>query len=259
LAVTFTDNSTNASTYEWDFGDGSTPISGQDPIHTYTDTGFYYIQQIVTSAFGCKDTANSSIYVIRPINDIAIIADSSFRSGNYFYIVALLANLGTRVIDSVNMEARIENGSTIREKLIQRIPSGPEGLVSYYFTASFYLADASAPVYYCIKADQPNGAPDDQPGNNEKCVNRNGEFLMTLYPNPVKEQLTIDIVLPEREEIIIDLFNQLGQEMRRVYSGTAESGLTRISVPVSDLTGGFYYLRARYREKDFSQIFIKNQ
>ncbi|MEY4595130.1 MAG: hypothetical protein RIQ47_1540, partial [Bacteroidota bacterium] len=259
LAVTFTDNSTNASTYEWNFGDGTATSTSNNPIHTYTDTGFYYIREVVTSAVGCQDTATNSIYVIRPINDIAIIADSSYRSGNYFYIVALLANLGTRVIDSVNMEARIENGSTIREKLIRRIPSGPEGLVSYYFTASFYLSDASAPVYYCIKADQPNGAPDDQPGNNEKCVNRIGDFLMTLYPNPVKEQLTIDIVLPEREEVTVDLFNQLGQQMRQVYTGTAESGLTRIIVPVSDLAGGFYYLRARYREKDFSQIFIKNQ
>jgi PKD repeat protein len=259
LAVTFTDNSINATSYEWNFGDGSPSAFGNNPVHTYQDTGFYFIREIVTSAVGCKDTMISSIYVIRPILDIAILSDSSYRSGNYFYAVALIANLGTRIIDSVSMEARIENGSTIREKLVRRIPNGPEGIQLYYFTASFYLSDPAAPVYYCLKADLPNGAPDDQPDNNEKCFNRSGEFLMTTYPNPATDQLTIDIVLPSREEITVDLYSQTGQLIKKVFSGTAETGLTRLDVTVAELSGGFYYLRARYRERDFSQPFIKTQ
>ena len=82
---------------------------------------------------------------------------------------------------------------------------------------------------------------------------------MTTYPNPATDQLTIDIVLPSREEITVDLYSQTGQLIKKVFSGTAETGLTRLDVTVAELSGGFYYLRARYRERDFSQPFIKTQ
>jgi PKD repeat protein len=53
LTVTFTDLSTNDPTsWEWDFGDGSSTSSDINPIHTYTDPGVYTVSLSVENADG---------------------------------------------------------------------------------------------------------------------------------------------------------------------------------------------------------------
>lgn len=54
-AVSFTDQSTGAVFWEWDFGgEGSTLL--QNPNFTFPDTGAYEVQLIVTHPSGCRDT-----------------------------------------------------------------------------------------------------------------------------------------------------------------------------------------------------------
>ena len=49
--VTFTNNSTGANTYSWDFGDGNSSIE-QNPIHVYMDNGTYDVILEVTNNCG---------------------------------------------------------------------------------------------------------------------------------------------------------------------------------------------------------------
>ena len=58
--VFFTDNSLNAWTWDWNFGD---PASGanntstiQNPQHVYATNGNYTVTLIVTNNYGCADT-----------------------------------------------------------------------------------------------------------------------------------------------------------------------------------------------------------
>lgn len=63
--VTFTDQSIDAETFYWRFGDfGSFTTNLKNPIYTFPDTGVYNVIQIVTHKSGCKDTANAIIDVI---------------------------------------------------------------------------------------------------------------------------------------------------------------------------------------------------
>lgn len=55
LTVNFTNNSTGATNYFWDFGDGSTSTV-QHPSHLYATAGLYVVKLIVTDATGCSDT-----------------------------------------------------------------------------------------------------------------------------------------------------------------------------------------------------------
>lgn len=65
----FTDLSTITpdilTNWEWDFGDGSVPISGQDdnPSYSYGNDGLYNVELIVTTNNGCKDTVNQTVEV----------------------------------------------------------------------------------------------------------------------------------------------------------------------------------------------------
>lgn len=47
----------------WDFGDGFTLLSEQNPNHVYADTGFYNITLIVSTTYGCFDTVSLPLKV----------------------------------------------------------------------------------------------------------------------------------------------------------------------------------------------------
>ena len=58
----FYDLSTNASYWEWEFGEGTTSTD-QNPIQYYYVDGFYTITLVVTSPEGCKDTIVKEDYL----------------------------------------------------------------------------------------------------------------------------------------------------------------------------------------------------
>ncbi|HTL80675.1 MAG TPA: gliding motility-associated C-terminal domain-containing protein [Bacteroidia bacterium] len=60
---TFTDQSTGAVTWTWNFGDGNTSTQ-QNPTHFYTEAGTYHVCLIATSASGCADSICSDVTVI---------------------------------------------------------------------------------------------------------------------------------------------------------------------------------------------------
>ncbi len=59
---TFTNNSIGASSYLWDFGDGTIPSS--NPNHTYLNAGIYNVTLYSYTQFSCNDSASSQIDVI---------------------------------------------------------------------------------------------------------------------------------------------------------------------------------------------------
>lgn len=62
FATTFTNNSTGAISYLWNFGDGNTS-SSPNPTHSYTSYGNFSVKLIATSANGCTDTLTYPSYI----------------------------------------------------------------------------------------------------------------------------------------------------------------------------------------------------
>jgi PKD repeat protein len=54
--VSFTDQSSNASSWLWSFGDGTTSTA-QNPVHTYSHYGSYTITLDVCNSYGCSTTS----------------------------------------------------------------------------------------------------------------------------------------------------------------------------------------------------------
>lgn len=67
LLVTFKDESVNAETYEWDFGDGVGTSMDAEPMYTYAVQGTYTVTLTVTSATGDTDSTTSDVTVISPV------------------------------------------------------------------------------------------------------------------------------------------------------------------------------------------------
>ncbi len=79
FAVTFQNDSQNASSYEWDFGDGSDSSNVINPTYTYMIPGVFDVQLIAESTPYCKDTlmVPNLIELLGPTGDFFFTVDSS--------------------------------------------------------------------------------------------------------------------------------------------------------------------------------------
>ncbi|HVU58020.1 MAG TPA: PKD domain-containing protein [Puia sp.] len=57
--VNFTDQTPGATSWTWDFGDGSPVSHDKDPLHQYNSPGVYTVSQSVTTAAGCNTGVGS--------------------------------------------------------------------------------------------------------------------------------------------------------------------------------------------------------
>ncbi len=74
LTVNFSNTSTNATIFQWSFGDGATSVQS-NPSHTYTASGAYTVTLVSMGTNGCADTLIRQQYIhIQPpvasINDL---------------------------------------------------------------------------------------------------------------------------------------------------------------------------------------------
>jgi PKD repeat protein len=68
LNTTFSNNTSGATGYLWQFGDGSTSTA-TNPTHSYTANGVYSVALISTAANGCTDTFRRNGYItVQPIS-----------------------------------------------------------------------------------------------------------------------------------------------------------------------------------------------
>ena len=83
LTVYFTNNTTDAASFVWNFGDNTFSLD-TSPTHTYSTTGSYYPSVVITSTTGCVTTILLDTIIVHPLP----IAD--FSSDPYFGITTIL-------------------------------------------------------------------------------------------------------------------------------------------------------------------------
>ncbi len=82
----FTDHTSNASSWEWSFGDGGTD-NNSSTTHEYTKEGEYIVTLIVTTDDGCSDTLTKTVRVIVDEIDIPnVFTPNGDNTNDFFYI-----------------------------------------------------------------------------------------------------------------------------------------------------------------------------
>lgn len=69
-------------------------------------------------------------------------------------------------------------------------------------------------------------------------------ILLQNYPNPAKEATVISVTLPSKGFLKLSLFNSVGEEVKPLYSGEAQTGSNQIKLDAQSLSAGIYLCRA---------------
>ncbi|MCF8239458.1 MAG: PKD domain-containing protein [Saprospiraceae bacterium] len=96
-SIQFTDMSCNATTYEWNFGDGTTSMD-KNPSHIYSTTGSYLVTLKVTNSCGQHSTSSSVNVVGLPKADFKHQLDPPVACGSTIDSFTNLSNVWSNTV-----------------------------------------------------------------------------------------------------------------------------------------------------------------
>ncbi len=277
LDVAFTDNSTGASSWSWDFGDGGTSTA-QNPTHTYTVAGVYTVTLTASNNCG-SDTQTKVDYitVTQPqggTNETHVASNTVVKES--FFIVTR-GNATVKIVD--------QNGNPVADATVDGSWSGSvnqsvtlttdangeaNSITSWVFgdgtfqfcvdnvTKTGYTYNASANVVTCSSTDGTSFAAKKVAAGEVKIEDVEKDLGFKLAgnsPNPFNPVTTITYVLPENAQVRLDIYNVLGQRVRTLVNGQVEAGINSVVWNGKDAVGnqvssGFYVYQLTINNKD---------
>jgi len=115
--VFFTDNSTNATSWEWSFGDslsGNNSSSQQNSWHHYNNDGLYSVTLSVSNAFGCSDSLTIPDYILINLDTGNVGMRVTNYKDNYAFVIypnptTAYINVLAYLSDKESVELRLLN------------------------------------------------------------------------------------------------------------------------------------------------------
>jgi PKD repeat protein len=220
----FTDESSIASgsiaSWDWDFGDGTTHSTLQNPSHTYTDSGYYNVTLIVVSNIGFADTNTQQIYIEpRPTAAFSFTAGATGQmtyftdetNGHGSTLIAWLWNFG--------------DGSTS----VQQNPDHVYNAEGTYWATLVVFNDCGSDTVVQQIVIVTDGIHET-------------ENTLQLFPNPVQDNMTTLIFTSQAAETFsIRLYSSDGQIIS-TSTFDAVAGENRYQLRLDELSKGMYWL-----------------
>jgi hypothetical protein len=80
---------------------------------------------------------------------------------------------------------------------------------------------------------------------------------LSVYPNPFREQATIEFTLAESATVSLQIFNQQGALVKTIYKGAINAGaLSKFTLNANNLTSGVYVCRLVSGKKTLQQKMV---
>lgn len=242
LSVQFTNLSTGAESYLWDFGNGQFSTL-ENPYLIFNDSAIHDVVLTASSKWGCADTSKNYVYAIYAAIDIAVEDVQIDIQDGYIQYRCMIRNVGQRPVHDLWLEAGFNNVYHIRENWSGTIKQNE--VIPYNFSAQSSLRDISKLQYFCVKAEIYGEQKDERLHNNEMCSEYKQEVWFSApYPNPVGDMLNLDCILPYKGTVEARIYNTHGQQVHSINID-GQKGINRIQVPTFHLPQGLYYLELR--------------
>lgn len=232
VTVDFTNNSTNAITYLWDFGDGTTSVQ-ENPTHTYVSPGVY---DVTLSAFGSGGNVSTSTpnqvavydvptanFLAFPIN-LANGGDSMQFTDNSFDATQWLWDFG-------DPGSGVNNTSTLPAPIHWYSSNGAYNVTLIVWNEFGCTDTVSKNNLFVVKV-----------GVNEQ-VQPVADLL--VFPNPTEGNINLKFSLKETGPLTIDLYTVDGRKAANLYNSThIAAGAYNFNYQLpNSLKPGFYLMR----------------
>ncbi len=244
LTVQFTNTSTGATSYLWNFGEGttSTEIS---PQFTYTGLGTYVAELTAFNAIQCEARAIRTIHVVTPVLDVRVPLLELLTNGDGVIPAITVENRSNVPLNNPAVAYDLSGRNTIREVIPVTI--APNTVYRHVSAVVYPSATAS---YLCATVL----VEDNTPADNRQCAAiENAPIVIHPFPNPVSRQqeLTVGWTSRSTGNAAVHLFTTSGQEVL-AQAVAAAAGYNSISINTSRLPEGLYLLRLKVDEQWFS-------
>jgi PKD repeat protein len=244
--IRFNNTSTNAAlikSVKWTFGDGHSS-NKLSPAHQYTAPGKYYVCLRIEASNGCTNNKCDSFIINKP----AVNCDSSlvkfvYQRDSYIpnkiYFFAAVTKPGMRYNWSISSPGLGAATATLTE---------PNPSYVFSDTGSYWV---------CLRTINERGC------TNEYCeriiitdTTPAAQCVLQAYPNPVHNNLFVNLELTKPEQVQIAVFNM----QNILVQQQTEQGLkgnNKLEINVQKLLPGFYVLRLVYGNKNCYAKFQK--
>lgn len=214
-------------------------------------------------AVGFDDVDNGTVQLVSPQFDVQTFSDPYIRYNRWFYNGPQSGSTPDDV-----MTFKLNNGSaTVTLETV----NGTTGNTNRWIEKEWRIADYIAPsasMRLIVEVSDANGSNANiteggldrfevleqaQLGVNTPAYNIGAR----LYPNPGKNQITIDYTLPETAEATLYIYNILGEAV--IASNMGEVGRGMYNLDVNHLPGGTYFAKIKTigGEKNIKFLLIK--
>ncbi|MES2619993.1 MAG: PKD domain-containing protein [Bacteroidota bacterium] len=261
LEVTFNNQSTNASSYLWDFGDSFTSTE-ERPVHIYLENDTVNIILTAVSDAGCAGSY-AKIFIVVPTQlDLSIdkVTATPLQQSDgsvEITVTVRMTNVGTRIITSAKLYALLGGGGFITEDWTDTVPMAPGAQRIYTFQAKFVVLGDKA-TYVCVEAREVNGGETEiRTDNNRACTTLNGAIqLVGPSPNPVSDYSVMGIILPKAGKVSIAIVNTAGQYVLEETELNLPIGRSDFEIPVHRMNAAEYFIRVVYNDEKFVRKFV---
>jgi PKD repeat protein len=217
-----------AYSYLWDFGDGISTVD-REPYHTYSSGGTYTVTLSVTKHSGldsCRSTATGTVFVA------GVPKDSCKISFTYTRDPSMPNKIDFNAQDSAGLDS-----------LTWIVTRMADTAYLYGHTPTYILSDSGCYTVLLI-ALTPSGCQSSS--QQTICTDTaTGNSFISSYPNPVVSMTNINLNLANENNIRISIFNSMGNQVQTsVVAGY--KGQNHITLPVSNLPKGIYYVQIQY-------------
>ena len=253
IPINFLNTSLGADSSYWDFGDGdglnfNNNIENNISYSSALNGSYLDIILMTVNDLGCRDTLSKTLLVNEAYYDVSIETLFAQDINGYLTIGVEIANLGTIPLENLVLTLKTPENGPIQENLSGSILQGENEIYIFNAQPSAFISDQDATErFVCVEAQNANISTylDINQENNTKCKNIEGSgfALVSVYPNPSDEDLTISILLSEISSIYVELYDQTGRMVYKNLNEEMEPGIHDFNMPFSTFESGIYSLR----------------
>ena len=265
-------SSGNITSSYWDFGDGAVSVDNS-PVHAFQGPGTYKVC-LTINGNACTDFYCQTVFIGNSDSTLKIdpaIPDTIINKRNLPnipFVDKLTSQLDSCIID---YQKPIESTNIDNINILDKNKAEITWIIKQYDTIHTFKVIVNFAklglTQFTLNLTCSNG--------NTKSLHSNtfvdsydvqitgikenfaGEMNFVIHPNPVTDNLSIDLNLTKNQKVIISVMNQFGQTIQS-SENIGNTGLNRININANSLASGIYFVQIKNdQNKYITKKFVK--